>query len=105
MSLFIILLIIGAVGSLIFVVDYLRSANLQLSYTRLMITLNAAISGILWIAVLRRFDIIAETASWNYIRLVLFIIVDIAIWYQLVLLRRMRGASKRTFRERFKDQA
>lgn len=95
--LYLILLGAGALGGLVFVADYLRTADLDLPYTRLMITMNMAISGILWIAVLRQLGVIESTPFWRWVRFSLFLVVDITIWYQVYLLYRIRGVSKKIF--------
>lgn len=101
---YITILAIGAVGSFTFVVDYLRTADLDLPYTRLVVTLNLAISGILSIATLSRLGFLEVSPFVTWVQIVLLLIVDVTIWYQLVLLRRIRSASSRLFTDKSKKE-
>ncbi len=79
---------IGAVSSAVFVVDYLRTVNLQSSYARVVLLLNFAISSVLWISILR--DILPGGLWRASIILLLFALVDIALISQIFLLHKSR---------------
>jgi len=89
----IILLLGAALGSTIFVLDYLRTVNLKNPHARLVIVLNAAIAAIVWPALFRAMGFVLWEA-WLYLTIVSFVIVDICLWYQLVLLGRARKLDK-----------
>lgn len=84
----------GAAASGVFVLDYLRTADLKLPYARQTIALNAAIAGVLLLSILRKAGVVTSMKS-IYLQMALFAIVDVALIAQQVLLRRLRKEMSR----------
>lgn len=86
-------IIVAMTGCIVFVADYVRTVDWHDPFAQVVIALNSAIAGVLIITVMRGFAIIAAD-WWRYVSLGFFVVVDIAIWTQWVLLRRYRHASR-----------
>lgn len=89
-TLTLILLEIGAIASGVFVLDYLRTANTKNLWTRQVLALNAAISVVLIVAIMRRLAVLPDHYAWFYAQLISLVVIDAALIYQTVLLRRSR---------------
>jgi hypothetical protein len=86
---------IGALACAVFFFDYLRTAQFRLPYARLILVLNGAIAGVLSITLLRRVGVISlGSTSWTILQLLLFVVIDSALIYQIVLLYRARRDSE-----------
>jgi hypothetical protein len=89
----IMLILIGASGSTVFVADYIRTANFYDLYARMVITLNIGIAGVLWIALFSRLFGISNLPTF-WISVTMFLLVDLCLWYQWYLLRRIRRENR-----------
>jgi hypothetical protein len=89
-----ILLSVGMLGSLVFVIDYLRTINFADMYARVILTLNVGIAGVLFISILRRYHLVHDDFSFVTM-IVLFVWIDYALWYQWYLLRKLRKEGRK----------
>lgn len=82
---------LGAISATWFFLDYLRTANLESYFAKMLLTLNGAMAIVLWISLGRFFFTLS--IWWNIIMMVMFGVVDLMLIAQIYLLHKVRDAN------------
>lgn len=86
---------VGMLACVGFVLDYIRTADLRNTYTRQLLILNGALFLVFLIVLLAGLGVLAVTNVLYAVYISAFLVVDSALIYQWVLLRRARNLEKK----------
>jgi len=84
------ILVVGALASGLFIIDYMRTANLKLKAAKHIMITNFSICSVLTLAALSKLGLVGNMVMVMHLFLILMIIVDVALIYQFFLLREAR---------------